>query len=295
MLGYIKAYKPDLKIKDYEIYKGVYCSLCKNLGKRYTPLAQILLSYDFTFLALVKMSVSCVCPSFINNRCHYNPFIKCRTCRGENSDLNLCADAVVIMSYYKIKDNIIDGNFFKRVAMYFLLPAFSLMHHKAKRHSAELEKTIAKAMLDQKTIETSDKSNIDVAAEPTANALSKILSFGENDEQQIKVLERLGYLVGRWVYIIDAVDDLKDDIKHNNFNPLKDKYFEFKTNNIEEVFGGYARQVLNTTAGEAALAFELLETKRFRDILENILYDGLLSVGNTVLKTDGRCDLEKSL
>ncbi len=292
MLGYIKAYKPELKIKDYEIYKGVYCSLCKRLGRSYSPFAQLFLSYDFTFLLLLKMSVSSDCPSFKNSRCHYNPLIRCKTCNGKNKDLNFCADTAVIMSYYKVKDNINDGGILKRLMMYLLFPFIALIHKKAKIRLPEVERTVSLAMKEQKAVESNKNCGIDTAADPTAKALSAILTIGENDEQKIAVLKRLGYLIGRWVYIIDAVDDLVDDIKNNNFNPLKDLYVEYD-NNI--MFGEYSRQVLSTTAGEAILAFELLDIYRFKPVLVNILYEGLAHVTETVLNSDGRCGREKSI
>lgn len=295
MLGYIKAYKPELKIKDYEIYKGVYCSLCKRLGRSYSPLAQLFLSYDFTFLLLLKMSVASGCPSFKINRCHYNPFVRCKTCAGKNKDLDFCSDTAVIMSYYKVKDNINDGGILKRLMMYLLFPFIALMHKKAKRLLPEVEQIVALAMKEQKFIELNRNCVIDMAADPSAKALSAILALGENDEQKIEVLKRLGYLIGRWVYFIDAVDDLKDDIKNDSFNPFKSMIdgSDGKENNIEVC--EYFRQILNTTAGEAVHAFELLDICRFKPVLENILYEGLAHATEIVLNSDGRCDREKSI
>lgn len=64
MTGYIKAFKPELKIKDYELYRGVYCSECRVLGKLYTPIARMLLSYDFTFLSIVRLALQEQCGKF---------------------------------------------------------------------------------------------------------------------------------------------------------------------------------------------------------------------------------------
>ena len=295
MLGYIKAYKPELKVKDYEIYKGIYCTLCKKLGKRYSPLAQLLLSYDFTFLLLLKISLSSECPAFKNSRCQYNPLVRCKTCTGEDSNLNICADTVIIMAYYKIIDNIYDGGFLKKIEMIFVFPVIALMHKKAKRLSPEVEETIALSMKEQKIVEAEVNCGIDMAAEPTAKALSTILALDEKNEQKRIVLKRLGYLVGRWVYIMDAVDDLEDDIKGNCFNPLKQHFTGLSVNQHKDNFNKFAQEVLDTTAGEAALAFELLETNRFRDILENILYDGLARTAQKILNTERGCEYEKSV
>ena len=80
MTGYIKAFKPELKIKDYELYRGVYCSACRVLGKLYTPIARMLLSYDFTFLSIVRLALQEQCGKFEKGRCCANPAKKCLKC-----------------------------------------------------------------------------------------------------------------------------------------------------------------------------------------------------------------------
>lgn len=282
MIGYIKAYKPELKVKDYEVYKGIYCSLCKQLRKSYSPFAQLFLSYDFAFLLVLKMALIPECPTFKMKRCHYNPLVKCNCC--ENDEIALCADLSIIISYYKVKDNIRDSRRLKKVATYFLLPIIAIMHNKAKRRLPDFEKLIANAMRAQTKLEEKNLVTIDVAAEPTARALSGIFSMRESDVQQKVVLERLGYMLGRWVYIVDAADDLPEDIKNDSFNPFKTSGTDMDSAQQKELFYKYAGEVLSTTAGEAVLAFELLTINRFRDIIENVMYDGLTKVAEEAEK-----------
>lgn len=293
MVGYIKAYKPELKVKDYEAYKGIYCSLCKQLRKSYSPFAQLFLSYDLAFLLVLKMAISSECPSFKVKRCHYNPLVKCNCC--DNEEIVLCADLSIIISYYKVKDNIRDSKTLEKMAMYLLLPIITLMHNKAKRRIPDFEKAIADAMSEQAKIEENEHTTIDKAAEPTARALSAIFTMRESDAEQKAVLERLGYMLGRWIYIVDAVDDLQDDIKNNTFNPFKSNISDMASMQQKELFLKYAGEVLSTTAGEAVLAFELLETTRFRDIIENVMFDGLTKVADEVLGKYGRCSIERSI
>ncbi|NLX94501.1 MAG: hypothetical protein GXZ02_11790 [Clostridiales bacterium] len=293
MVGYIKAYKPELKVKDYEVYKGLYCSLCKQLRKSYSPFAQLFLSYDFAFLLVLKMAISSECPAFEVKRCHYNPLVKCNCCNNE--EIALCADLSVIISYYKVKDNIRDSKTLKKITMYLFLPIVGLMHNKAKRRIPDFEKAIAEAMFEQARIEENQDTTIDKAAEPTARALSAIFSMRESDAEQKAVLKRLGYMLGRWVYIVDAVDDLQDDIKKNTFNPFKFNVTDMTSMQQKELFFKYAGEVLSTTAGEAVLAFELLETNRFRDIIENVMFDGLTKVADKVLEKYRRCSIERSI
>ena len=132
MTGYIKAFKPELKIKDYELYRGVYCSECRVLGKLYTPIARMLLSYDFTFLSIVRLALQEQCGKFEEGRCCANPAKKCLKCT-EDAELERSADVVIIVSYYKLLDDIADGGFFKRLACRLIKPALSLMHKKAAK------------------------------------------------------------------------------------------------------------------------------------------------------------------
>ena len=292
MIGYVKAYKPELKIKDFEIYKGIYCSLCKQLGKSYTPFAQLLLNYDFVFLLLLKLSLSSNCPEIKIKRCQYNPFIKCR-CLNASDFIEKYADLIVIISYYKVKDDMFDKKGLKKISTVLILPFLSFIHLRAKKRSPDFEDTVAAAIAEQKLVETTIHPCIDQAAEPTAKALSELFAIGENDEVQRKILKRLGYMLGRWAYIIDAADDLDEDIKNDAFNPFSVQYPKCKTRDELEKFADYVSQVLMTTSGEASLAFELLETKRYRNIMENILYDGLINSAEIVMKKYRRCALEK--
>jgi hypothetical protein len=295
LTGYIKAFKPEMKIRDYEVYKGIYCSLCKQLGKSYTPFAQLLLNYDYVFMIVLRMSLSNDCPVFKKSRCQYNPFLKCNCCKN-NDILSETADLIVLISYHKMKDNIRDSRGVKKLIAWLLYPALAIMHIKAKKRLPEYEGIISEAMKEQNTIESNNEKSIDIAAEPTSRALSKIFTTYEDDEQQKTILLRLGYLLGRWVYIIDAVDDLRNDIKINSFNVFSSLFQEDPTMKEAAEFASYARQVLSTTAGEAVLAFELLETKRFKGILENLMYDGLTNSAQAVIKKyDGGCDVEKPI
>ena len=56
MFGYVKTDKPEMKIKEYEAYRGLYCSLCKAMGKHFGVFSRLTLSYDITFLVLARLS-----------------------------------------------------------------------------------------------------------------------------------------------------------------------------------------------------------------------------------------------
>ncbi|MGN0544280.1 MAG: DUF5685 family protein [Acutalibacteraceae bacterium] len=288
MTGYIKAFKPELKIKDYELYKGVYCSECRVLGRLYTPIARLLLSYDFTFLSIVRLALQEKCSPFGNGRCCVNPAKKCLKCT-ETAELERSADIVVIVSYYKLLDDIADGRFFKRLLCRLIKPVLSLMHRKAAARQEMLDRAVASAMKEQQRVEQSESPSLDEAADPSGKMLAAIFSQGYYSEDKMQ-LWRFGYLLGRWIYLLDAVDDFEKDVKSGSFNPLKTKFSTADQAESDE-FINYASDRLNLTAGETANALDELKFYRFGDIIENVVCDGMLASQTKVLeKKRGRCE-----
>lgn len=126
MFGYVRANKPEMKIKDYEQYKAVYCSLCRELGRSYGLVSRMTLSYDFTFLALVRLALSDESVNFEKKRCAFNPLKKCGYCSNNRETLRYTASASVIMTYYKLLDNLHDAGFFKKLGAGLLMPFFTV-------------------------------------------------------------------------------------------------------------------------------------------------------------------------
>ncbi len=282
MLGYVKAFKPEMKVKDYELYKGVYCSLCRALGRNYSPIAQLFLSYDFAFAAVLHLAAKESGCSFAKKSCPYNPAKKCMICQSRET-FDFCSHAIIITVFYKILDNMHDGGFKSKLIACLIYPIVFLMHKKASRLAPEIDKIIGESVKIQSEAEKKKDICIDEAAHQSAEALGKIFAFGFEGERK-KSLYTLGYMVGRYVYIIDAADDLEEDIKNGSFNPFKDEYNEIKDENIRKEFTQRVRGMLNLTQSSALDALDSLEKKRFEDILENIVLDGLTFSAERVLR-----------
>ncbi len=266
MFGFVKACKPELKIKEYEVYKAVYCSLCKKLGHSYGILSRFTLSYDFTFLALLNMSLRDGCDSFVQKRCAFNPLKKCNYCKDDTA-IDMPAAAAMIMLYYKILDNIDDERGIKKIGYYFLKPIFSSAHKKAAKGYPQIEIAVSEYIKEQNTLEKAGCTSIDEAADPTAKVMQKILALCSDDESQKRVLSRLGYCMGRYIYLLDAAVDLPDDIKKGSYNVLK--------NVDDKDIKNRVTQQLYFCVNESSKAFELLDVKKYKHILGNIIYLGL--------------------
>lgn len=293
MLGYVKAFKPEMKMKDYELYRGIYCSLCRALGRNYSPIAQLFLSYDFAFAAVLRLAAAENGCSFVGKRCPYNPAKKCMICQSKE-ELDFCSHAIIITVFYKILDNMHDGGVKSKLIAYLLYPIICLMHKKAKRLAPDIDKIICDSMKIQSETEKNNGVGIDEAAHPSAAALGKIFSLGFDGERK-NALYHLGYMVGRYVYILDAADDLEDDLKNCSFNPFADEYAKIKSEKTRTEFAQRVTGMLNLTQSNALDALDALEKKRFEDILENIVLEGLDFSTERVLKKYRTETKEKSI
>ncbi|NLO45110.1 MAG: hypothetical protein GX107_01205 [Clostridiales bacterium] len=280
MLGYVRAYKPELRFREYDLYRGVYCSICKRLLRLYSPFAQLFLSYDVTLLAIVLAALRGEDITLKKSRCPYNPFKRCDKCLGADKTIDFCADVSVIMAYHKLRDNLRDSGFFGKAAAFLAFPVVFLMHKKASKCQPEAERIVERAMSLQNEVEKDKCASIDAAADPSARALSELLDLGVGAAADSESVRRLGYLIGRYVYVIDAVDDIESDIKSGGFNPLLSKYKELKNGDFYE----YALAMLNLNIGEIVKTFKSIEFDRYGDIIYNILFYGLYNSSIYVLK-----------
>jgi hypothetical protein len=268
VFGYIKIDKPELKVKEYEVYKAVYCSLCKELGKYYGILARLTLSYDFTFLALLNMSLKDGCPHFVKKRCAFNPLKKCSFCR-DGAFLDMPCAVAMIMLYYKICDNIADEKGFRKLGYILLKPLFSKAHKKAAQKYPQVEGYVKDYIQSQLTLEKENCRDLDRVADCTASALAKIFTLCSESAEQKRVLSRLGYCIGRYIYLLDAACDFEKDAKSGSYN-----VFRYENTDLKSVIERVKPQ-LYFCINEAAKAFELLDIKKYKPILGNIIYLGL--------------------
>lgn len=289
MFGYIKPYKPEMKVREFDTFKAIYCGLCKQLSHTFGPFASLTLSYDFTFMAAVSLSMKETCGGFKKCTCVANPLRK-KTCVVPSDDLTYCASAAMLMLYYKLKDDIADERFFKRLSSRMLLPFAALAKKKAKKLYPEADRVLNEMIKKQSALEKDGCRSIDRAADPTATALSALCMTFSEDEQQQRILARFGYLTGRYVYFADAFDDLEKDAKKQRYNPFLSAYPDLPLPELQEK----AQAVLNLTVGEIAPAYELLAVKRYKPILDNIIYEGFHDTIRSILQKKEKPD-EKSL
>lgn len=290
MFGYIRPQKSELLVREYEEYKAVYCSLCRQLGKSYGPAARLTLSYDCTFYAMLLLSLGTGCTGYQSGRCMVNPMKKCTYCVKGEEELTAASALSVLMTYHKVRDDIQDSRFIGKLRGYLFLPLAAHARRKAARDFPQLEALVSSAMELQRNVESSQSPGLDRCAEPTAAMLQGVFewSAGPNinpDEPKARILRQLGYFLGRWVYLMDAADDMEKDIKSQSFNPFVIQFHLNGSSSQTEI--GQAReeanQTLNATLSQLLAAFHILDLQHFGPILRNIISQGLPEIQKELL------------
>lgn len=284
MFGYITIFKPELKVKEFEIYNAIYCGLCRHMGKTYGVLSKFCLSYDMTFVSLLNMALTDDCDGYEQKRCRVNPFKKCTYCKKDSSFQELSAAALITLTDIKIWDNIEDNGFIMSIPYRFLRLFTRRWSKKAYLKFPELSKIISDYHNSQRLAEAESGCSIDQASEPSAKAISRILSLIPIEDKYKFILERMGYCLGKWIYLCDAADDIEKDIKKSSFNPLI-RELEGVTD-IKEFVETRLTPIMNTCRVECANYSELLEIKKYKNILDNILYDGLKHRQDKIFKKE---------
>lgn len=276
MFGYLRPYKPEMKMKDFAVYKAVYCGLCRTLGKRYGFIPRMILSYDATLMCILSMSLRRECCGFDKCRCPVNPYKKCDAAR-QNPALDYWADASVILGYYKIKDNLHDSRGSKKIISLIASLFASLPYKKAVKNNPYIAECAAEYIEEQNKMEEKNCVSIDEAAQPTAHLMAQLLSHDAQGMAQLRVLERMGYFIGRWTYLTDAADDFNKDTKNGEYNPFAAAVNEnMKMKSVAE-------PLLNSCIAEITSALALLDVRRYSDIINNAFYLGMPEVKNAVL------------
>lgn len=273
MFGYVRVNSPELKVKEYEFYRGTYCGLCRSMGKCTGQCSRMTLSYDFAFLALLRITFLKESVSFGQKRCLAHP-LKKRNYMKHNSSLAYCAGAAALLNYHKIADDLSDERGFKKLRALLLRPFMAHSRKKAlKAGLGELDEKIAEGLARLSDAERSGVASVDIPAGIFGELLAHIISF-DLAESDARIGAALGRTVGKWIYIADALDDLEEDAKNGRYNPFLLLYGG--TLPDEQKREGI-RLALKNQLYDAEAAADLMEfeNEAIQQIVWNILYLGL--------------------
>lgn len=304
MFGYVTPLICELKVGEYNLYKSIYCGLCKNIKQNYGFLRSIFLSYDMIFLTIMELSFFDEPIEFEKKFCILHPFRK-KLCLKNCKSLRLAADLTIIFSWFKLKDQLTDEKITKKLATQLILIFMRKSFKKASVKQANLFKIIKTYFDEQQTLEKQKIISIDAACHPTAkclgNIFKKLFSKSNFNSDLNNQLYNFGYMLGRFIYLADALDDCEKDFKSKNFNPLLNKLAKEKSNNktlsneqIDQIFES-AFFTINLTLAQLAQNFKKINIIKLKPIAENIIYLGLNNSQQRIFKKHNRINLLKKL
>ncbi len=283
MLGYIRTDSPELRLRDGECYRAIYCGLCRQMGKCTGQCSRLSLSYDFAFLAAFRMSLTNEKLELQKKRCLVHP-LKKRNMAIESPSLAYCADASAILTYHKCRDDVDDENGFKKLRALVASGFFSRAYHRAKRRYPTLDSTVCSLLQELRAYEkdTTAPPSADAPAAVFGNVMACVLSGGL-DGVEARIAKTFGRAIGHWIYLVDAADDYRDDLKSGSFNPFVRLFgAEMTEENAQSVALSLKRYLAD--AENAFLLIDNFPTPEIREILCNILYLGLPKVADRVLQ-----------
>ena len=278
MFGYVRPSLARLSQKDKDRFSAMYCGLCRTLGHRCGKTAPFILNYDFTFLAVLLAPAEPEAP--LHRRCAIHP-LRGRDYFPENAALELAADCSVILAWWQLRDAIQDEKGLEakyRAAALALGPAY----RRARQKRPEFDRSTRQHLAELSQLEEERCPSMDQAADTFARLLQS--AAGEvNDTVKRRILEQVLYHLGRWIYLVDAVDDLAKDFTSGSYNPLIYRYGLTEGKLTEE-----ARESLVLSLDHSirlmAAACELWDFGVWTPIIQATVYEGMFLVGQAVLE-----------
>lgn len=274
MFGYVRAHAPELRMREYDCYRALYCGLCKSMGKCTGQCSRLSLSYDFVFLAAVRIALTGETVKAEQVRCMLHPLRK-RNAITNSPTLAYCAHASALLTYHKLRDDLADEHGLKKARALLSMPLFKRAYKKAKRKYPTLDSAIAKELSALSAIEK-DKDALPSADAPAlcfGRLMEAVVSEGL-EETDARIARAIGGAIGRWIYLIDAADDYPEDCKKHRYNPYR---LLFSTEMTEENWKSI-QDGLTLILTNAERAHELIDPHpqdEINEIIANILYLGL--------------------
>ncbi|WP_346890278.1 DUF5685 family protein [Clostridium sp. UBA1056] len=276
MFGYVTPYKMELKIKDYEMFKAYYCGLCISIKNNFSNLCRMSLNYDMTFLGILLDSLECSKHKYVVTKCIAHPMKK-KPKVIDNKALDYAAFCNVALVYYKLLDDYNDDNSLNKKFISMYIKKFI---NKSEEDLSPLLVNIEENIKKLSSLEKSqDIISIDELSDPFASLTAFIISYYYKNEDFYDNLYNLGYNLGRWIYIIDAYDDLKEDMEKHKFNAIN-KAFNTENISYEDLIAQQVNRIefnLLMSANTTVEALNKLPINKNKDLLFNILQLGLMN------------------
>ncbi len=269
MLGYVTVYKDELKMREFDIYRGYYCGVCKSIASRHGTLPRLVLSYDSVFLAMLLASLEEGQDSLSSEHCILHHIRKNPVVRGKAVDY--AADMLVILAYHKLLDDRRDEHKIRGAAGEL---AFRRVYAALEKQYPDICAEVKAGIDKLSKLEAERSPSLDLTAEAFAGSLKAVFCGYFSDPAVNRILAEAAGSLGRWIYIADAMSDLEDDRRNGCYNPLI--YREGGAEGLEDT--------LYHHLGQLSASLDLLDIRKNKGIIENVVLLGLRGRTDTLLQ-----------
>ncbi len=268
MFGYVRYDLPNLFLKDLMLYKALYCGLCKSIGASCGQMARVGLTYDVTFLSALLHNMTGTDIQVEKQNCFEHavkkrPIAKVDELTKELGALN------TVLCYYKLTDDIADKGKGRGRRIW-----FKKGFRRAQKKYPALVEIVERYMKKQSETERNQTASPDMAADPSASMMREI-SVHFLGERASEATGTLFYELGKWVYLIDALDDYEKDRKKKNYNPFVLSYGAETKAELMERFGGEISFLFDTLFYSLRESLSQIEFSFNRDLTDNVILRGL--------------------
>ena len=261
MFGYVVMNKPEIKFKDFDLYRSFYCGLCRELREKYGISGQITLTYDLTFVIMLLSGLYEPPTQKGATRCIIHPVRKQPVRR--NAITEYAADMNVFLAYYKCVDNWNDDR--SPVSLMYG-QTLKKKEKKIEKQYSEKTRIITDLLEELSRLEKEGERDLDRVSGCFGRIMEEIFAYRKDVWEP--TLRRMGFFLGKFIYLMDAYDDVEKDVEKGNYNPFAEEY-------IMEGCQEKVQQMLVMMMAETCREFEKLPIIKYTDILRNILYCGV--------------------
>lgn len=285
MFGYVRYDLPNLYVKDLMLYKALYCGLCKSIGASCGQMARIGLSYDITFLSALLHNMTGTDIRVERQNCFEHAIKKRPIAEVDELTKELGALNTVLL-YYKLTDDISDGGHGRGKRLW-----FQSGFRRAKKSYPVLVGIVESFMKEQENVEREKAASPDRAADPTARMMQRLSRHFLGDKAS-ESSDELFYNLGKWVYLIDALDDYEKDRKKKNYNPFLLAYGAESKQALLKKEGGeigflFATLFYSLREGLAGCNFSFN-----RDLTDNVILNGIPAETRRVMQGERPMKME---
>lgn len=278
MFGYVKTNTPYVYMKDNILYKAMYCGLCKGIGKCCGQKGRLCLSYDLTFLSLFSHNVLGQDVKVNKERCVIHHIVK-RPVATPDEITQKVGALNVIMAYHKLNDDVIDQGRGRLKRSF-----FKSSYKRAKKFQPEFDLIVDKWYKELLKLEQKGETSIDVVCDPFGQMMAEVTKVLLGDKFNQNIYD-LCYHLGKWVYLIDALDDYDKDLKNNNYNVFHKSFDKQQTK--EDFIKKFGHELINVFGGVLSVIGECSNKTEYKfnhDLIDNILLSGLREQTKIILE-----------